>query len=216
MLQSRTNALLVVPTYSLGSHLPTYHPHMAQGLTRCQLGTSCLITPDLRRHIHFRPVSESKDRRRDIALMGSPRNPRPPLPQSCAALPCSRVWTRIWSAQCSFLNYLTLSSRIPIGCERRAMLLLLYSYTRDTSASADDFSGRTFSGSSRNGLSNHVWPEIPVSSHLSPPPLPFSHGTHGTPIPDGPHIKKMRPFPKSLETPGPCTPHVRNIGTVPL
>lgn len=53
------------------------------------------------------------------------------------------------------------------------MLLLLYSYTRDTPASADDFSGRTVGGSSRNGLSNHVWPEIPVSSHLSPSPSPF-------------------------------------------
>lgn len=96
------------------------------------------------------------------------------------------------------------------------MLLLLYSYTRDTPPSADDFPSRTVSGSSRNGLSNHVWPEIPVSSHLSPSPLPFSHGTHGTPIPDGPLIKKMRPFPKSMDTPGPCAPHVRNTGTVSL
>lgn len=53
------------------------------------------------------------------------------------------------------------------------MLLLLYSYTRDTPPSADDFPSRTVSDSGRNGLSDHVWPEIPVSSHLSPFPLPF-------------------------------------------
>lgn len=83
--------------------------------------------------------------------------------------------------------YLAPSSRIPIGCERRAILLLLYSYTRDIPASSDDIAGRTPSPSrGRNGLSNHVWPEIPVSSHLSPPPTRLLfHGTHGTPTPDG-------------------------------
>lgn len=63
-----------------------YHPHMTQGLIRCQLGTSCLVNPDLRRHTCFRPVSESKDHRRDIALAALPPAPRPPLPLSCGCV----------------------------------------------------------------------------------------------------------------------------------
>lgn len=91
------------------------HPHMIQAFVRCRPGTSCLITPDLRRYTHA--FGQCPSQRISAGIFPSVVL-TPPLLRPC--LCCVTMLPD--TIHCSY-PYSALSSRIQIGCERRAMLL---------------------------------------------------------------------------------------------
>lgn len=87
-------------------------------------------------HTCFRPVSESKDLRRDLALYCI-TTPPPFRRPSCAELPCSRIRSIVLVPIRQFHLGFRSAVRGELCC------FLLYSYTRDITASADDIAGGT-------------------------------------------------------------------------
>lgn len=133
---------------------------MTQAFVRCRPGTSCLITPDLRRHTHA--FGQCPSQRISAGILPFIALPPPFRRLSCAELPCSRIRSIILVP----IRHFHLGFRSAVRGE--LCCFLLYSYTRDITASADDIAGGT-----------RVEMAYPTMSGLK---FLFHHARHTTPL----------------------------------